>query len=110
MEVEEELVQEVLDEDEMESGEESRPPSPSRHPLHIYQQTERPLITGSLRGTRTYSMKNELVGPQSVSLRSNRPTTHRTVSAASSDQRNLYPDTKIINCKKLSTSSFLEDQ
>lgn len=107
MEVEEELVNEVLDEDE---SDRSRSPSPdSKHPLHIYQQSERPLITGSLRGNRTHSMRNELLGPQSLSLRSNRPITHKTVTATSSDQQhNLYPtDAKII--KKLSTSSFLSE-
>lgn len=110
MEVEEQLVEEVLDEDEMASSG-SRSPSPTgstSHPLHIYQQTERPLITGSLRSHRTSSMKNELMGPQSMSLRSNRPVTHRTVSAANSEQRGLYPtEARII--KKLSTSSFLSE-
>jgi hypothetical protein len=109
MQVEEELVEEVLDEEEAASNGDSRSPSPSTtSQLHIYQQTERPLITGSLRGNRTYSMKNELMGPQSTSLRSNRQITHRTVSAASSDKKHLYPtDAKII--KKLSTSSFLSE-
>jgi hypothetical protein len=111
MEVEEQLVEEVLDEDDAENSE-SRSPSPtgSTHlPLHVYQQTERPLITGSLRSNRTSSsMKNDFMGPQSMSLRSNRPVTHRTVSAAGSEQRGLYPtEAKII--KKLSTSSFLSE-
>lgn len=109
MEVEEQLVEEVLEDEEATSNAGSRSPSPSTtSQLHIYQQTERPLITRSLRGNRTNSMKNEIMGPQSTSLRSNRPATHRTVSAASSDQKHLYPtDAKII--KKLSTSSFLSE-
>jgi hypothetical protein len=108
LEVEEDLVEEVLNEEEQVSDESSRPSTPAGN-IRIYQQTERPLLTGSLKTNRTQSMKNEFIGPQSMSLRSTRPPTHRTVSASSTaEQTTLMPETKIV--KQLSTSSFLSQE
>ncbi|KAI6201313.1 Voltage-dependent calcium channel T type alpha-1 [Aphelenchoides besseyi] len=99
IEVEEQLVEEVLDEDESED-EIPADPSPTRSNIQLYQ-TERPLITGSLRAAKTYNATHEQLGPQSLSLRSTRSAAHSPGNIERSS------DSKIIN--KLSTSSFLRD-
>ncbi|KAI6214984.1 Voltage-dependent calcium channel T type alpha-1 [Aphelenchoides besseyi] len=99
IEVEEQLVEEVLDEDESEDDIPADP-SPTRSNIQLYQ-TERPLITGSLRAAKTYNATHEQLGPQSLSLRSTRSAAHSPGNIEHSS------DSKIIN--KLSTSSFLRD-